>query len=210
MKAVQVNMNLNPGFISAPFLKIAFFKVCEHIMAFLPGSRFAHDLAAFEGLLRARRHTAMAVGLKVIDRQRAIVVPVRVERQPQRRTWLHDPHARMATAMYPALVPFGALEPTCQISMVFRDLGRLATPKHPWLNTAHHLGALLRPGIGAGLPLLPQQDALRLTFVPCGLVARLQSAIHRLEVFDVVPDGLQGVAGTRQSAIHTAGKTRPQ
>jgi len=179
-------------------------------MAFLPGSRFAHDRAAFEGLLLARRHTAMAVGLKVIARKRAIVVPVRVERQHQRRTLLHDPHARMATAMSPALVTFGALEPTFQIYIVFRDIGRLTTHKQPWLTTAHHLGELLLHGIGACLPLLPQQDELRLTFLPCALIARLQSAIHRLEVFDVVPDVLQGVAGHRQSAINTAGKTLPQ
>ena len=70
-------------------------------MAFLAGSRFAHDLTALEGLLLARRHAAMAVGLQVIDRQRAIMVPVRVERQHQRWTLLHDPHARMAPAMSP-------------------------------------------------------------------------------------------------------------
>jgi hypothetical protein len=31
-----------------------------------------------------------------------------------------------------------------------------------------------------------------------------------LEVFDVVPDVLQGVAGNMQSAINTAGKTLQQ
>src|SRR6266487_6427651 len=118
-------------------------------MAFLSGSRFAHDLAAVDGLLLARRHAAMAVGLKVIDRKRAIMVPMRVERQPQCRTLLHDPHARMATAMDPALVPFGTLEPTFQIYIVRREIGRLATHKHPRLKTAHHLGQLLLHGIGA-------------------------------------------------------------
>ena len=49
-------------------------------MAFLSGSRFAHDLAAFDSLLLARRHAAMAVGLQVIDRKRAIMVYMRVER----------------------------------------------------------------------------------------------------------------------------------
>ena len=118
-------------------------------MAFLSGSRFAHDLAAFDGLLLARRHAAMPVGLKVIDGQRAIMVSMRIERQHQRRTLLHDPHARMAPAMYPALVTFGMLEPTCQISIVRRKIGRLATRKHPQLKTAHHLGDLLLHGIGA-------------------------------------------------------------
>ena len=118
-------------------------------MAFLSGSSFAHDLAAFEGLLLARRHTARAVGLKVIDRKRASMVPVRVERQHQRRTLLHDPHASMATAMYPALVTFGTFEPTFQISIVFRDIDRLATHKQPRLKTAPHLGQLLLNGIGA-------------------------------------------------------------
>jgi len=118
-------------------------------VAFLLGSRFAHDLTAFERLLLPRQHGAMAVGLKVIDRKRAIMVPVRVERQHQRRTWRHDPHARMAMAMSPALVTFGTLEPTFQISIVFRDIVRLATHKQPRLKIAHHLGQLLLKGIGA-------------------------------------------------------------
>ena len=118
-------------------------------MAFLSGSRFAHDLTAFEGLLLARQHAAMAVGLKVIDRKRAIMVPVRVERQHQRWPLLPEPHARMATAMEPTLVTFGPLEPTFQISIVFRDIVRLATHKQPRLKIAHHLGQLLLKGIGA-------------------------------------------------------------
>src|SRR5437879_1185700 len=49
--------------------------------AFLSGSCLAHDLATFDSLLLARWHTAMTVGLKVIDRKRALMVHMRVKRQ---------------------------------------------------------------------------------------------------------------------------------
>src|SRR5215217_2131015 len=37
----------------------------------------------------------------------------------------------MATTMNPTLVAFGTFEPTLQIQVVFRKIGRLATHKHP-------------------------------------------------------------------------------
>src|SRR4030095_8868759 len=113
-------------------VKIAFFKVCEQITALLSGSCFAHDLAACDSLLLARRHKAMTIGLKVIDRKTAIMV-----------------YMRVAPAMYPALMPFGMLEPTLQIQIVFREIGRLTTHKQPRLKTAHHLGKLLVHGVSA-------------------------------------------------------------
>ena len=137
-------IRLKAGCVTVPFLK-----VCEQYRAFLSRSRLAHDLATFDSLLLARWHTAMTVGLQVIDRKRAIMVPVRVERQHQRRTWRHDPHARMAMAMSPALVTFGTLEPTLSIHSVFRKIGRLATRKHPRLKTAHPLGDMLVYGVSA-------------------------------------------------------------
>ena len=118
-------------------------------MAFLSGSCLAHDLATFDSLLLARWHTAMTVGLKVIDRKRAIMVHMRIKRQHERRTLLHKPHARVATAMDPPLVAFGMLEPTLSIQIVFRKIGRLTTHKQPRLKTAHHLGEMLVNGVSA-------------------------------------------------------------
>jgi hypothetical protein len=40
---------------------------------------------------------------------------MRVKRQHQRRTLLHDPHPCMVAAMNPALMTFRTLEPTLQI-----------------------------------------------------------------------------------------------
>jgi hypothetical protein len=91
----------------------------------------------------------MTIGLKVIDRKRAIMVYMRVKRQHQRRTLLYDPHPCMAPAMDPALMTFGMLEPTLQIQIVFREIGRLTTHKQPRLKTAHHLGKLLVHGVSA-------------------------------------------------------------
>ena len=79
-------------------------------MTFLPRSRFAHDLAALDGLLLTRGHASMPVGLKVIGRKWAIMMHMRVKRQQQRRTLLHDPNARVATAMDPTLVAFGTFD----------------------------------------------------------------------------------------------------
>src|SRR5919197_6241902 len=95
-----------------------FLKVCEQYRAFLSRSRFAHDLAAFDGLLLALRHMGTTIRLKITDRKRAIMVHMRVKRQHQRWALLHDPHAGMAMAMNPACVAFGTLEPTLQVQIV--------------------------------------------------------------------------------------------
>src|SRR5215217_2016085 len=86
----------------------------------------------------------------------------------------------MATTMNPTLVAFGTFEPTLQIQVVFRKIGRLATHKHPRLKTAHHLGKLLVNGGSACLPRLPQRDELPLTLFPWGLLARPQGTIPLL------------------------------
>jgi hypothetical protein len=118
-------------------------------MAFLVGPRFAPNLAALDSLLLARGHAGMPVGLKVIGRTRTIMMPMRVKRQHQRRTLLHDPNARVATTMDPTLVAFGTLEPTFQSHIVCREIGLLATHKHPRLTAAQHRGDMLVNRVGA-------------------------------------------------------------
>src|SRR3989442_7749536 len=135
---------------------------------------------------------------------------MRVKRQHQRRTLLHDPHPCMVAAMDPALMTFGTLEPTLQIHIVFREIGRLTLHKQPQLKTAHHLGKLLVHGVTACLPLLPQRDELYLTLLPCGFVARLQEAINCSQVLDIVPHLRQGFAGDFHAAVHTTGQTLHQ
>src|SRR6266851_2022353 len=118
-------------------------------MAFLSGSCLAHDLATFDSLLLARWYTAMTVGLKVIDRKRAIMVHMRVKRQHQCRTLLHNPYPCVATAMEPTLMTFGTLKPPFQIQIVCRKIGGLTTDKQPQLKAAHHFGEMLVHGIRA-------------------------------------------------------------
>ena len=91
---------------------VAFFKVCQQLRAFLSGSCLAHDLAAFDRLLLALRHTGKPVGLKIINRKWALVVHMRIKRQHQRWPLLDNPHTGVAMAMDAALVTFGPLEPT--------------------------------------------------------------------------------------------------
>jgi hypothetical protein len=62
--------------------------------------------------LLARRHTGKPVGLKIINRQWALVVYMRIKRQHPRWTVPYNPHASVAMAMDAALVTFGPLEPT--------------------------------------------------------------------------------------------------
>jgi hypothetical protein len=59
----------------------------------------------------------MTIRRKVTDCKRAIMVHMRVKRQHQRWTLLHDPHAGMTMAMNPAFVAFGTLEPTLQVQI---------------------------------------------------------------------------------------------
>src|SRR2546426_6015339 len=129
------------GCVTVPFLK-----VCEQYRAFLSRSRLAHDLATCDGLLLARRHAGMTIRRKVTDRQQAIMGHMRVKRHHQRWTLLHDPHAGMTMAMHPAFVAFGTFEATLQVHIVGGNIRRLASDKHPWLNAAHHLGAMLVDG----------------------------------------------------------------
>src|SRR5438552_3730600 len=176
-------------------------------MAVLSGSCFAHDLATFDRLLLACRHTAMTVRLKVLDCKGGIMMHVCIKCQHQRWTLLYQPNARMATTMNPTLVAFGTFEPTLQIQVVFRKIGRLATHKQPRLKTAHHLGTLLVHGGSACLPRLPQRDELPLTLFPCGLLARPQSTLHCLQGLDVLGNVLQGLAGDIQSAVNATDET---
>ena len=122
------------------------------------------------------------------------MVHMRVKRQHQRWTLPHDPHAGMTMAMHPAFVTFGTLEPTLQVHMVGWKISRLASPKQPRLKAAHHLGAMLVDGVGAGLPRLLQRDEPRLTLIPRGRGARSQGAIHRVQVLGVEANVLQSIA----------------
>jgi len=98
----------------------------------------------------------MTIRLKVTDRKRAIMVHMRVKRQPQRWTLLHDPHAGMAMTMNAAFVAFGTLEPTRQVHIVSRKINRLTSYKQPWLKADHRHGEMLVDRVGAGLPRLVQ------------------------------------------------------
>jgi len=80
--------------------------------------RREYGLAAFDGRLLACRHVAMTVRLKVINRKWAMMMHMRIKRQHQRWTLLHQPNARMATTMNPTLMAFGTFEPTLQIQIV--------------------------------------------------------------------------------------------
>ena len=179
-------------------------------MTFLPRSRFAHDLAALDGLLLTRGHASMPVGLKVIGRKWAIMMHMRVKRQQQRRTLLHDPNARVATAMDPTRVAFGTFEPTFQIQIVYRKLGHLATHKQPRLKAAQQLGEMLVNRVGAGLPRLLQQAQSHLPLAPCDLVARSQGAVHGLQSSDLRSHLRQRRTCTIEAALNATGQTRQQ
>src|SRR5437870_8253479 len=179
-------------------------------MAVLSGSCFTHDLATPECLLLACWHAVMTVGCKVIDRKRAIVIHMRVKRQQQRRTLLHQSNTHVATAMNPTLVAFGTFEPALQIQIVFWKISCLSTHKQPRRKTAHHFGKLLLNGVSACLPRLPQRDELRLPLLLRGLVTCPQGAIHSSQVWDILPYVLQGLACHRQAAVNASGQTLQQ
>src|SRR6266498_226257 len=100
-------------------------------MTFLSRSRFAHELAALDGLLLACRHAGMPVGLQVIGHPGALMMHRRVKRQQPCRPVLDDPHARVAPAMEPTRVTCGTCAPTGPRHLVCRDIGRLAPPHTP-------------------------------------------------------------------------------
>src|SRR4029434_96596 len=169
-----------------------------------------HDLAALDGLLLTRGHVSMPVGLKVIGRKRAIMKPMRGKRQQQRRPLLHDPNARVATAMAPTLVAFVTFAPTFQIHIVSRKIGHLATHKHPRLKAAQQLGDMLVNRVGAGLPRLLQQAKPPLPLSPCDLVARSQGAVHGWQLSDISSHLRQRLTCTIEAALNATGQTLQQ
>jgi hypothetical protein len=154
-------------------------------MAFLSRSRLPHDLAACDGLLLAHRHAGMTIGLKVINRKRAIMVKMCVQRSHQRRTLSHDPHTCVASSRESTLVAFGTLEPTLQIHIVSRHISQPAPDKQPWLKTVHYCGKMLVHRVSTGLPVLPQRVKQHRSRFPRGFVTGLESAVDGLEVLDV-------------------------
>ncbi len=152
----------------------------------------------------------MTIGLKVIGRKRALMVHMRVKRQHQRWTLLHEPHARMATAMEPTLVTFGPLEPTFQIQIICGAICHLPTYKQPWLKAAHHRGEMLVHGVSACPPRLLQRDERCLTLLPGGLVAWPEGAVHSLQVLDISPYVRQGYTYDLQATVNATGQTRQQ
>ena len=154
-------------------------------MTFLACACFAHDLAALDGLLLACWHAAMTGRLKVINRQWAIMVYMRVKRHHQWWTVRHDPHASMTMPMPPAFVACGTLAPTRPVHMVGRNITGLAADTPPWLTATHDRGAMLVDGVAGGRPHLLPCDAPCLTLLPRGRGARSQGVLHRVEVLGV-------------------------
>src|SRR5262249_33195429 len=189
---------------------IPFFKVCEHHRAFLSRPRLAHDLAAFESLLLACWHATMTVRLKVINRKWARMMHMGIKCQHECGTLLHEPNTCMATTMNTTLVAFRIFTPPPQINMVGWQIGLLSPHKQPRLKTAHPLGKLLVHGVNPCLPLLPQQDELGLTLLPCGFVTRLQEAIDCAQVLHIAPHLRQGLRCSFHAAVNTISQTLQQ
>ena len=153
----------------------------------------------------------MTVGLKVIDRKRAIMVHMRVKRQHQCRTLLHNPYPRVATAMEPTLMAFGTLKPTFQIQIVGRKIGCLTTRQ---TTPAQSCSSFWR-NVGAWDPrLTPTACRRKINCAsrssPVVFVVRPQGAIHRLQVLDVGLHLRQGLTYDIQAAVNAAGQTRQQ
>src|SRR5712691_8800790 len=100
----------------------------------------------------------MTVGLKVIDRQRAIMVYMRVQCQHQCRTLLNDPYPCVATAMEPTLVAFGTLKPTFQIQIVCWKIGCVPPFTHAVAQALEGLSLENRQcrGISTSSPDIPE------------------------------------------------------
>jgi hypothetical protein len=189
---------------------VPFFKVCQQLRAFLSGSCLAHDLAAFDSLLLALRHTGKPVGRKLINRPWALVGHMRLKRQPQCGTLPDNPHASVAMAMDASLMPLGPLEPTLSLQIGRGTISRLTTHKHPRLKAAHQLGAMLMDGGGARLPRLLPREQRRLTLRRCHCIARLQSGLDRLQGLGLAAPLVQGIPGDIASTVNAASQPVPQ
>src|SRR5437868_4872333 len=81
-------------------------------------ARFAHDLAAMDGLGLALGRRGVLVGAQIICGKRLGMCLVGVQGQQERWTFLNKTHPRMLVSMDAALVSFGQAKPTFQVQIV--------------------------------------------------------------------------------------------
>jgi hypothetical protein len=172
---------------------VPFFRVGQQRRAFLSGSCLAHDLAAFDSLLLALRHTGKPVGRQIIHRPWALVGHMRLKRHHQCGTLPDNPHASGAMALDASLMPLGPLEPTLSLQSGRGTISRLTTHQHPRLTAAHQLGAMLMDGGGARLPRLLPREQRRLTLRRWHGSARLQRGLDRLQGVGLAAPLVQGI-----------------
>ena len=82
-------------------------KVWASRSTFLARSRLPHGVTALPCLLLAHWHAGMTVGLKVIARQRALVVHTPVKGHHPRWHLRPEPYPRVTTTEEPTLAAFG-------------------------------------------------------------------------------------------------------
>ena len=114
----------------------------------------AHEFSSSESLELAVRRQGVAIGKQVGGGKRFRVPQMRVQGMDQGAAFLHDPYSGMMMAVNPSLVPLGVAEPAFQIEIIAWQLHRIAPGKEPGLKTAHSLGHLPLPIVGARLQLV--------------------------------------------------------
>lgn len=119
-----------------------------------------------QGFPLTPRRLRIPIGPKILGTERLGMTQVGIQRQEQRRSFLHDPHPRMTMPVNPSFVPLGAAKPPLQLQVFLRQRQVLGADKQPALETPHQPGEVLAGRVLVGAESIPQSlelDATTLT-----------------------------------------------
>lgn len=132
-----------------------------------------------------------------------------IQRQQQRRPFLHDPDAPGSMAVDAAFVTLGLAEPTLQLEIVLGKIGVVIADEEAVLEARHHGGEVVPNRVAVGLEAIPKRLELGTTLgaIPVG---RLEGRIDRGDIRHVLPDGFLDFLHQIETAIDTAGQSTQQ
>ena len=154
----------------------------------------------------ALRCSGRTVRQQVVDAERFGVAVVGVQRVHQCRPFLDDPHARVAMAVDPTLMPLGQAEPTLQIEIVVDLIEGVTASKEAGAEALHQPGHMLVDRVTVAVKASEDRVEVGLTLGRL-LRRRVQGRGHLLDRLDVAPDRLLSGFDQVQSLVDAGGQS---
>ena len=150
-----------------------------------------------------------AVGQQIGDGEGIGTIPMGIQRQQQRRSFLHDPDARVPMAVDAAFVALGLAEPTLQLEIVPGEIRVVIADEEAIPEARHHGGEVLPNRVAVGLEAIPKRLELGAARGATS-VGRVECRIDRGNVRHLLPDGLLPLRHQIEAATDAAGQPTQQ